>query len=204
MKFYYLVGLANLPKKMTYPENQVLYAEDDWDAYKYLLNIKDNINDWVKGGNNLLIHSSNFGNGKTTWAIKLMCKYFTTLIYDPTVPLQECRGLYINVDDLMFSYKNNINFPDSRFQEILKLIPTVPLVIWDDVGCSKLTAFEHNLLYRFLDIRIMESKSNIFTSNIIDSELEANIGPRLANRIINTCDIVEFKNPTKRKPKSRQ
>lgn len=201
-KFYHLVGLANLPKYMTYPENQILEPGKDANEHKYLERIKDDIVNWVQEGNNLLLYSATCGNGKTTWAIKLMCKYFTMIMDDND--LYTCRGLYINVDEFLFDYKRNIDKKDERFSQIVDLIPTVDLVIWDDMGNTKLKDFDYSVLYGMINKRIATGKSNIFTSNVIDNEMAQNVGYRLASRIIETSDIIEFINPSKRQPKCRR
>lgn len=203
--FYYLVGLANLPKALTYPENQILKPGKDANEYRYLSGIKDNIVDWVEGGNNLLLYSATCGNGKTTWAIKLMCKYFSTIAFrEGSHYDQTCRGLYINMDEFIFDWKRNIDKKDARFSQIVDLIPTVDLVIWDDIGNSKLSEYDHSVLYGIINKRIAAGKANIFTSNRIDDDMVANIGYRLGSRIIETSDIVEFINPGMRQPKSRR
>ena len=48
---------------------------------------------------------------------------------------------------------------------------------------------------------MINNKANIFTSNVIDDDLDDNIGGRLANRILDTSVIVEFKNKPQRKPR---
>ncbi|MGM9544184.1 MAG: ATP-binding protein [Romboutsia timonensis] len=201
-KFYHLVGLANLPKYMTYPENQILEPGEDANEYAYLESIKENIVEWVQQGNNLLLYSAVCGNGKTTWAIKLMCKYFSRIMFSND--LYTCRGLYINVDEFLFDYKRNMKKQDDRFECIVDLLPTVDLVIWDDIGNTALSEFDHSLLYGMINKRIATGKANIFTSNRIDNDMIKNIGYRLGNRIIETSDIIEFINPTKRQPKSRR
>lgn len=200
--FYYLVGLANLPKYMTYPENQILEPGDDYNEYKYLEGIKEDIYDWVQEGNNLFLYSGICGNGKTTWAVKLMCKYFTVVM--ATNDIYTCRGLYLNVDEFLFDYKRNIDKKDERFNQMVDLIPDVDLVIWDDIGNTPLKEFDHALLYGFINKRLANGKANIFTSNQIDDSMARNIGVRLASRIINTSDIIEFINKDRRQPKSRR
>lgn len=202
-KFYYLVNLANLPKALTYPENQQMNPGKDANEHKYLEGIKDNIVEWVEQGNNLLLYSANCGNGKTTWAIKMMCKYFSEIVFYQDYDY-ECRGLFVNVDDFLYQHKQNINHPDERFHEIMLLIDHVDLVVWDDIGNSKLSKYEYDIIYRCINNRINNGKANIFTSNVIDGDMDTNLGYRLSDRIINTSDIIEFINPSQRQPKSRR
>lgn len=197
-QYYYLVNLANIPKRLQYPENQVLYAKDDIEKYKYLSEIKDNMVNWVSDGNNLFLYSSHCGNGKTTWAIKLMSKYFSSIVYGNGT---RCRGLFINVDDFLLQKKKQIKKPDSRFSEMEDLITEVDLVIWDDIGCTKLKDFDHTVLFPLINSRVINGKSNIFTSNVIDNMFVENVGVRLGSRVLETSTIVEFTNEPQRSPK---
>lgn len=195
-QFYYLVNLANIPTKLQYAENQKLYPGDDLQKYKYLKDIKDNIVEWVLEGSNLFLYSQYYGNGKTTWAIKLMCAYFAKIWNGNGT---KCRGLLINVDDFLMQKKSLIDRKDSRFKEMEKLIADVDLVIWDDIGCTRLSDFEHSILFPLINSRIINEKANIFTSNVIDEDFVSNVGGRLASRILETSAIVEFNNPPQRK-----
>ena len=135
---------------------------------------------------------------RATWAIKLMSKYFSNIWpHNGT----KCRGLFINIDDFLMQKRSQINHPNERFTEMEKLIPTVDLVIWDDIGVTKLKEYDHQILFPLINSRISNNKANIFTSNVIDEELYNNIGGRLGNRILDTSTIVEFNNPPQRRPR---
>lgn len=196
-QYYYLVNLANIPKRMQYPENQVLFAQNDIDKYKYLAQIKDDMVNWVNNGNNLFLYSQHCGNGKTTWAIKLMSKYFSDILFGNGI---KCRGLFINVDDFLLQKKRQIQQFDQRFKEMELLLTEVDLVIWDDIGCTKLSDFDHTTLFPLINSRIINGKANIFTSNLIDDEFVNNVGTRLASRVLETSTIVEFTNSPQRTP----
>ena len=76
------------------------------------------------------------------------------------------------------------------------------LVIWDDIGVTRLKEYDHQILFPLINSRIQNNKANIFTSNVIDEELYNNIGGRLGNRILDTSTIVEFTNKPQRKPRT--
>lgn len=197
-QYYYLVNLANIPKNKQYPNQLKLKPGDDLKKYQYLAQVKDNINQFVKDGCNLYLYSPNYGNGKTTWAIKLMSKYFSNIWPGNGT---QCRGLFINVDELIMNKKAQMDKYDDRFDEMLKLIPTIDLVVWDDIGCSRLSDFDHTFLFPLINSRIVNNKANIFTSNVIDGDLVSNMGGRLASRILETSTVVMFNNTPQRKPK---
>lgn len=197
-QYYHLVNLAGIPKRIQYAENQVLYAQDDIEKYKYLSGIKNNIKTWVKEGNNLFLYSKYYGNGKTTWAIKLMSSYFSNILYGNGT---RCRGLFINVDDFLLRKKKHITNHNQRFADMEALLSEVDLVIWDDIGCTKLSDYDHTVIFPIINSRLLNGKANIFTSNLIDDDFSVNVGDRLASRILETSQIVEFINPPQRRPR---
>ena len=117
-QYYYLVNLANIPQNKQQPEELILQAGDDRKKYEYLSKVKDNINEFVKEGCNLYLYSPYYGNGKTTWAIKLMSKYFSNIWPGNGT---RCRGLFINVDEFLMKKRAAIKTPDPRLEEIEKL-----------------------------------------------------------------------------------
>ena len=197
-QYYYLVNLANIPVQLQYPQNQKLNAGVDIEKYKYLADLKDNILQFVDEGQNLFLYSKYYGNGKTTWSIKLLSSYFSKIWPGNGT---KCRGLFINVDDFLMKKKSAISQKNYRLLQIEELIPNVDIVIWDDIGCTKLSDYEHSILFPLINSRISSHKCNIFTSNVIDDEFVNNVGGRLASRILETSTIVEFNNPPQRTPK---
>ena len=128
-----------------------------------------------------------------------MSKYFSN-IWDGNGT--KCRGLFINVDEFLMAKRTQIKNQNQRLEEMEKLIPTVDLVIWDDIGVTRLKEYDHQILFPLINSRIQNNKANIFTSNVIDEELYNNIGGRLGNRILDTSTIVEFTNKHPRKPRT--
>ena len=128
-----------------------------------------------------------------------MSKYFSN-IWDGNGT--KCRGLFINVDEFLMAKRTQIKNHNQRLEEMEKLIPTVDLVIWDDIGVTRLKEYDHQILFPLINSRIQNNKANIFTSNVIDEELYNNIGGRLGNRILDTSTIVEFTNKPQRKPRT--
>ena len=197
-QYYYLINLANVPVQLQYPQNQKLNAGVDIEKYKYLADLKNNILQFVDEGQNLFLYSKYYGNGKTTWSIKLLSSYFSKIWPGNGT---KCRGLFINVDDFLMKKKSAISQKNYRLLQIEELIPNVDIVIWDDIGCTKLSDYEHSILFPLINSRISSHKCNIFTSNVIDDEFVNNVGGRLASRILETSTIVEFNNPPQRTPK---
>lgn len=180
-----LLELSNLPTKYQKPIT-INSVDEDRTSYLELAKIKENITEFIQKGKNLYICSSTCGNAKTSWAVKLALNYFDRVwpnSFDVT------RALYIHVPTLLLDIKNFGNIP-----EYVSRIKEADLVIWDDIAFSKLTEYEHEQLLQFIDNRMANGLSNIYTSNITKSdELASYVGNRLASRIYSNSKVIEFK-----------
>lgn len=178
-EFDFLIYASRLPKKLQYPAK--LTPEDkDLACFTMLDDLRSDILTFVEEGENLIIAGANTGNGKTTWAVKLLLRYFQEVWacngFRP-------RGLFISTSSLFFAIKQSFS-KENDVKEILDLIPKVDLIVWDDVAVKSLTAFEQDLLYDFINTRMNNGLSNIFTTNILPENLEVEIGKRIASRIM--------------------
>ena len=176
--------MSNLPKNFQKPI-KIVSTDADRPAYIELSKIKKDIVSFVNKGKNLYICSKTCGNAKTSWAVKLMLKYFDETwhnSYDVT------RGLFVHVPSLLLDLKNFNNMP-----EYVDRIREADLVIWDDIAFGSLSDYDHEQLLQFIDNRVANGKSNIFTSNVTSGkELESLIGSRLASRVYSGSKVIEF------------
>ena len=181
--------------------------EAQWD-YKYLvcngadlsnftqLKAKsESILNFITSGNNLYIYSANCGNGKTSWAIRLMYSYFDKIWHKSCF---DCKALFVSVPKFLYNCKRSISQDVKGFEELCNLINEVDLVIWDDIGEMKASDYEHQILFQYIDDRINSKKSNIYTSNKNKEQLEDVLGVRLASRIYNCSECIEFVEEDKR------
>ena len=181
--------------------------EAQWD-YKYLvcngadlsnftqLKAKsESILKFIANGNNLYIYSANCGNGKTSWAIRLMYSYFDKIWHKSCF---DCKALFVSVPKFLYNCKRSISQDVKGFEELCNLISEVDLVIWDDIGEMKASDYEHQILFQYIDDRINSKKSNIYTSNKNKEQLEDVLGVRLASRIYNCSECIEFVEEDKR------
>ena len=187
----YLLDTSGIPKSRQYP--QELIADVDLNAYRKLADIKLDIVEFVESGSNLFICSQNTGNGKTSWAIKLMLRYFNEIWAGNGF---RARGLFVNVPTLLLQLKN---FDNPLPEEFKQHLMDVDLVIWDEIASTSISNYDYSNLLMFLDYRILNDKSNIFTSNAVTKdELEKNVGAKLASRIWNTSEVIEFRGKDRR------
>ena len=179
-----LLELSNLPENYQKPV-KIISVDEDRPSYIKLAKIKENIEDFVRKGKNLYICSSTCGNAKTSWAVKLMLRYFDRTwpnSYDLT------RGIYVHVPKFLSDLKN-FNDPPEYLNRIIE----ADLVIWDDIALATLTIYEHDRLLQFIDNRMANNKSNIYTSNVVNSaDLTKMVGSRLVSRIYSFSERITF------------
>lgn len=181
----YMLECSNIPKSK-WGINTLVPDRCDVEAFDALSKIRNSIVDFTENGNSLYIYSNVCGNGKTTWAIKLMLQYFNNVWevtgFNP-------RGLFINVNTFLYDCKKVISKPDPEFEKLKDLITKVDLVIWDDIGASKLSEYDYNLLFTYINQRNFTNKANIYTGNIFPIDLNKCLGDRLSSRVLDGAKI---------------
>ena len=191
---YSLFKQSNLPEAL-WNYKELVCHEKDLQVYKKLQAKSDAILNFIESGNNLYIYSENCGNGKTTWAIRLMYSYFDKIWHKSCF---DCKALFVSVPKFLYNCKRSISQDVKGFEDLCNLISEVDLVIWDDIGEMKASDYEHQILFQYIDDRINSKKSNIYTSNKNKEQLEDVLGVRLASRIYNCSECIEFLEEDKR------
>lgn len=187
----YLMDNSGIPVNRQMPSS--LIAGIDLEQYSKLADIKASIVDFVEAGDNLFICSRYTGNGKTSWAIKLLLKYFDSIWAGNGFRV---RGLFVNVPTLLLQLKN---FGNPLSEDYKRNLMEADVIVWDEIASTSISNYDYGNLLMFLDHRIFSDKSNIFTSNAVSKEeLEKNVGVKLASRIWNTSTIIEFNGKDRR------
>lgn len=188
----YLMEHSGLSKKRQKPIK--LNGAYDQKAFKLLDEIRLDIVNFVENGESLYLYSEHTGNGKTSWSIKLLLRYFDQIWAGNGF---RQRGYFISVPAFLNQVKN---FSDEKArQKLIKTLSTVDLVVWDDIASTKLSDYDIQQLLVVVDQRIAEGLANIYTGNITSRDkLEIALGDRLASRIWNTSTLVEFKGKDRR------
>lgn len=172
-------------------------CENEVDAYMRLKHIKEHIKEFVEKGGNLYITSNWLQTGKTSWALKLLYKYFDEIWAGNGF---RTRGYFIYVPEFlqnvkMFEYKST-----QEYKTINNVLKTADLVVWDDITGHSLNEQEQNILNLYIDKRMTNDKANIFTGITIDANemsLQDMVGSRLATRITTNCETVLFEGPSR-------
>lgn len=160
----------------------------DFLAFKRLNEVKSHIRDFVEAGNNLYIYSPNYGNGKTTWAMRLLFTYFHTWW---VTNCMTCRGVLVTVPDFLSRLKTEQH--TESFKRYLFDIENCDLVVWDDISdVSQLNELDKRYLQSLINKRIQAFRANIFTAHMSKEELLAHFPPQIAQRIFTRCEVVKI------------
>ena len=199
IKLYKLTELydkALIPQSKRKPFKLRIDADEtDKDKFMLLKTIENEIQDFVDDGANLYIYSNNCGNGKTSWAIRLVQSYLNRIWITSELT---CRALYVCVPQFLLALKDNITERNDYVNYILKHVNSADLVIWDDVATKSFTEFERERLFALINDRLIQNKSNIFTSNLSPTDLDTLVGARLYSRIVNSSMCIELRGKDKR------
>lgn len=187
LEFKALVEKSGLPKKYV-PYTELTAPDVDLAAYNELYGLQMIIDDFVSGGKQVYLWSKECGNGKTTWASKLLKAYFAKVWPGNQFKM---RGYFVHVPTFLERLKDNIS-DKNDVNEIKANLRNADLVVWDDVAVKNISEFETGVLLHLVDFRVSNLKANIYTSNLPKQKLEALLGQRLASRIYNASKVVQF------------
>ena len=185
LEMQHLLFSSGVPTSKQFPK-KLIPADCDYNQFVQLNKIKEDIVSYVKQGyRNLYICSDNTGNGKTSWAIKILLKYFDSIWAGNGF---RNRGLFIHVPTLLLQLKDFQNpVADDYKREILNS----DIVIFDDIAVTEVSNYDLGNLLMYIDARILQEKFIIFTSNRTSRySLARIVGERLASRIWETSIIV--------------
>lgn len=188
MEMNYLMDTSGIPKPRQYP-TALTPAKEDVQAFVDLREIKDDIVNFVHNGESLYIYSPLFGNGKTTWGIKLLTKWFDEVWAGNGF---RCRGVFIHVPTFLTKIKENISRKDEDFETTRNRLLYTDLVVWDDIAATKLGDFDHANLLTYIDQRRLNGLANIYTGNLQFKEMATALGNRLTSRVWNDSTRIQF------------
>jgi len=173
----------------------------DYQEFTRLAELERNSVDFVNQGQNLYIHSTTCGNGKSSWALRILKSYlFKTWAQGELT----CRALFVSVPRFLLALKDSISNKNEYADHILKHILDADIVIWDDIAAKVGSEFEINHLLSLIETRINSGKSNIFTSNLGNKEIIDALGERIASRICNMSINIELFGKDKRQIKEQE
>lgn len=150
-------------------------------VFRMLKEMENNVEDIIREGRHIYIHSHICGNGKTSWAIRLLQRHFDNIWHLSN--LTDSRGLFIHVPRFLIALKESLSKPSAYIDLIKEQIEKADIVVWDEIGTKAATPFEAEQLLSMINERLDCGKSNIYTSNLDGDELRERVGERLYSRI---------------------
>jgi len=183
---------ALIPKRYLTDPAEFIPSKLDKKCFKELQLIESDIKSFVDNGNNLLIYSENFGNGKTTWSIKLLKAYIKAVgNYSFTY---STPAIFININNFINEKKLSINDKnlEEKVRDIERKILSAKLVVFDDIGDKTLSEYDKSLMYYWIEYRTANMKSSIYTTNQSLDELENSLGGKTYSRVVNYSIVKEF------------
>ena len=142
---------SNLPERY-WRKFTIKKTVTDAKAVDTVIQIKNNLEQFIDEGNNLLLQSSKCGNGKTSLGIKLLQKqielnYMGSLYTWPP-------AFFIYVPDLLLEARKSISNRANNFDILQGSIENSALVMFDDIGCIPLKDYDLLILSTLIEKRI--------------------------------------------------
>lgn len=160
-------------------------------AYKAVKAYIDNLKENIKSGKGLIMFG-NPGNGKSHLAAAVVNH----------AALNGYTAIFERVPKLLAKIRSTYNGGPVSEEAIMSTLTEADLLVLDDAGAEKLTAWTEPTLYTLIDERYTNEKAIIVTTNSTLDELEKKIGFRAMDRLLEVCEIVENKGTSYRKEKA--
>ena len=183
-----LYKMSRIPERYCY--NIPLVPEGkDLGAFEALNDFMKSVEERVEKGEGLYIWSESTGNGKTSWACKIMSYFFRKIAFNTGL---ENEGLYIFLPTFLEDLRDNYDNKDPEFDEILRMIKTCRLLIIDDIGAERVTDWVRERMVSIINTRVSNNLTTIYTSNLSPEELRSELGDRIASRVLGSSQVVEI------------
>jgi len=88
------------------------------------------------------------------------------------------------LDDLRHGFRDDTDEKAQQFDELLKRIKEVPLLILDDLGVEQSTPWARAKLDEIIDYRYIRGEKTVFTTNLAPEKLQDRIAGRLQEGIV--------------------
>jgi DNA replication protein DnaC len=169
-----------MPKKYQF-KIDLIPDDKDMQSFIKLNEYKENIIAHIERGEGLYIWGENTGNGKTSWACKIMSYYFRKIAFSSGL---ENEGLYIYLPTFLNDLRNSYTNPSPEFDEELDMVKNCKLLIIDDIGAERVTEWVRERLVSIINTRSSNGLCTIYTSNLSLKGLANKLGDdRISSRI---------------------
>jgi len=162
-------------------EISLVAPKEDYNSFVALNEFKETIVANVDNGKGLYIWGEHTGNGKTSWACKIMSHYFRKIAFFSGL---ENEGLFIYLPSFLNRLRENYSNPDPEFKEELEMVTNCKLLIIDDIGTERVSEWVREQVVSIITERVNNGLSTIYTSNLSIDELTEKMGDaRIGSRI---------------------
>lgn len=185
--------------KALYSESNIplMYREDvkmnapkcDLENYKKLNTYREDVLLNIRKGKGLYIWGDMTGNGKTTWATKIVNYYFRKIIFSTGI---ENEAVYINVPTFLEELRANYGKNEIEFEWLMEKIYRSKLAIFDDIGSERPSEWVVERLYTIINHRVSNGLSTIYTSNVDLNELGSRLGMRIRSRVEGSTEEIKL------------
>lgn len=171
-------------------------------------------------GNGLFLHGP-VGTGKTHLAVSSVHEIAAqnadkfgykvndseSMFYEESKLMYQYPGRlvgFINVTDLLTTLQESYSGEERAKIKAVNMLHRAKvddIVILDDLGAMKPSAWVETQLYNLIDIRYRMQRPMIFTSNCKIKEIEEQVGPRIVSRILEVTEGIHVIGPDYRKKK---
>lgn len=189
-----LYRLSRLPEKYCY-NLPLIPGREDMDAFIELNDFMKDIVNHVGAGDGLYLWSGTTGNGKTSWACKIMSYYFRKIIWDTGL---ENEGLYLNVPTFLEDLRQYYHTNDPEFEEVIEMAKYCKLLVMDDIGAERSSEWVEERLLQIITYRDMQGLTTIYTSNLSPEDLVRKVGDRVGSRILGVGRVIQLTGVDKR------
>ena len=139
-----------------------------------------------------LILTGPYGTGKTGLLIAAMRE-----VADRYVDTTH-RMLFIPAPDLMDALR--AGYSDGSYDDRIEKLKWIRLLAIDDLGAERPTEWTQEKLFAIVNSRYEHDYPLFATTNYGMQELAERLGPRVLERLLETCDLIAVKGPNLRRP----
>ena len=180
---------SGLPKKYYEPQDLVPRAVDS-EAWNFLQDYRENIVERVESGENIVISSDTVGNGKTSWAIRLLQRHLAETALDGRLV---DKGVFCVSASMLEIFGDFGYFETSvEFFDYLNRLKNCDLLVIDELGSGRITQVSYNHFYDLVNYRVDNELTTIYTTNFSDAQIKDILGERMYSRIFDTATVIEF------------
>lgn len=189
-KVHQLLVESGVPKKYYVPQ-KLVRRQVDKQLWDFLEEYRNDVVNKVHNGNNLVITSSIVGNGKTSWAIRLLQRYIAETALDGDLG---DKGVFCVCSNMLEIFGDFGYFETSiEFFDYLNLLKNCKLLVIDEIGSGRITPVSYNHFYDLINYRVDNGLTTIYTTNYSDERIQEVLGERLYSRIYHTATVLEFR-----------